>query len=260
MSRSLKSWADDGKPRRGPRFTFFRDLATMWRPGVRRPTGVPPKEEQAPRRLSWQQLGAINFAQMFATQIDLSTVGRDALVGLERPFIFAVNEAGPLDHRLLSIALPRRLRPRSRSLSRALSQGRNVVVFSQEPVGGRVVGEFDTTAAELARQHSVAIVPVGIIGSFRLADTLKLPLNRKPKVSVSFGSPIHIGARSLDDTTREVQARVEHLVGEGELSWWEVEQRRLGGPDVEHTSMPRWRRLWEQAAVRPKPSRRRIWR
>src|SRR5690606_34360853 len=136
-----------------------------------------------------------------------------------------------------------------------------VVTFSNEPSGGRLVGEFSMVAAELAAQHSVAIVPVGIVGGFRLSDTLKLRLNRKPKVSVRFGAPSYVRTLGIEEVTQEIQARVEFLVGEGELSWWEVERRRLGGPDGSPAAMPRWRRLWEQAAPRPAAEgRRRIWR
>lgn len=260
MSRELKSWATDSQRRRGPRFTLFGDVAQLLRGPVRRPDGAPREIEQPTNRLGWQQLSAINLAGLFTPRVDLEVVGSDALVGLDTPFIFVANEAGRLDHQLLRAALPRRLRPHARGLSRALSKGRNVVVFSEDPHGGRSVGEFGTVAAELAKQHSVAIVPVGIVGTFRLAQTLKLRLVRKPKVSVRFGAPIYARGQSLDDVTREVQASVEHLVNEGELSWWEVQRRRLGGPDTRPATMPRWRRLWEQAAPRPStPARRRIW-
>jgi hypothetical protein len=261
MSRTLKSWAGDGGSRRKPRFTLLSDLATMWTGPRSRPPGAPPRPDGSNRRVGWQQLGALNLAALFNTRVDLEVVGSDALVGLETPLVFAVNEAGRLDHQLLRLALPRRLRPASIRVSRALSSGRNVVTFSDEPRGGRLVGEFPTVAAELAKQYSVAIVPVGIVGSFRLSDTLKLRLYRRPKVSVRLGAPIHVRDQGIDDITREVQTRVEHLVNEGELSWWEVEQRRLGHPSAEPAAMPRWRRLWEQAAARPAvPGQRRIWR
>lgn len=261
MSRSLKSWAQDDRRRPRPRFTLAADLLALWTAPRVRPAGAPPKVERPSRRLGWQQLGALNLSGLFAPRVDLEVVGRDALIGLETPFIFAVNEAGRLDHQLLHMALPRRLRPNSLSLSKSLAKGRNVVTFADEPRGGRLVGEFTTVAAELAAQHSVAIVPVGIVGGYRLTDTLKLRLNRRPKVSVRFGAPIYVRTLGIDEVTQEIQARVEFLVGEGELSWWEVERRRLGAPDVVPASMPRWRRLWEQAAPRPAAGgRRRIWR
>ncbi|NLE97297.1 MAG: hypothetical protein GX596_04835 [Propionibacterium sp.] len=261
MSREFKSWASDAKRRRGPRITLVSDALRFFGRRMRRPAGAPPEVAQPTNRLGWQQLRALNLAGLFAPRVDLEVVGSDALVGLDTPFIFAANEAGRLDHQLLRIALPRRLRPGARRLSRALAKRHNIVVFSADPHGGRLVGEFDTVAAELAKQHSVAVVPVGIVGTFRLSQTLKLRLVRKPKVSVRFGAPIYARGQSIEDVTREVQARVEHLVNEGELSWWEVERRRLGGPDDSPATMPRWRRLWEQAAPRPsEPQRRRIWR
>lgn len=259
MTRQLKSWARSHKPRRGPKLTLLNDLAVM---GLRRP----PQQTSQPRR----SRSSLRLARDYARRIrvlaalwprfDVEVVGGDALVGLETPFVLAVNEAGTLDQQVLALALPRGLRPTTRRPSRALSKGRNVVVFSSEPCGERLVGEFDFTAAELAKQHSVAVVPVGLVGSFRLADTLKLRLRNKPKVSVRFGAPMHVTTRSIDDVTDEVQARVEHLVGEGELSWWDVERRRTSGDEPAAQPVARWRRLWDQAEPRGEAARRRIWR
>lgn len=203
--------------------------------------------------------GRATLAQLLAP-FRIETVGRDALVGLEAPFVLAVNEAGRLDQQILALALPRRLRPALRRPSSALSRGRNVVVFSNDPEAGRSVGEFDTTAAELAAQHGVPVVPVGIVGSYRLPDTLQLKLTTRPLVSVRFGSPVRARNRSLEEVTEELQSRVEHLVGEGTLSWWEVERRRGGAPADDAPPRARWIRLWQQGAPRAEARARRIWR
>ncbi|WP_297740494.1 hypothetical protein [uncultured Tessaracoccus sp.] len=259
MTRQLKSWARSHKPRRGPKITLFSDLATM---GFRRqaPQTSQPRRTGNNLRLARDYARRIRVLAALWPRFDVEVVGGDALVGLETPFVLAVNEAGTLDQQVLALALPRALRPTTRRPSHALSKGRNVVVFSGEPIGERLVGEFDVTAAELAKQHSIAIVPVGLVGSFRLADTLKLRLRNKPKVSVRFGAPVHVATRSIDDVTDEVQARVEHLVGEGELSWWDVERRRTSGDAPASPRAAKWRRLWDQAEPRNDGARRRIWR
>lgn len=259
MSRQLKAWARSHKPRRGPRITLLNDIATMGIRGKTQKTSQP-RRSGGSLRLARDYVRRIRLLAALWPRFDIEVVGSDALVGLETPFVLAVNEAGTLDQQVLALALPRGLRPVTRGPSKALIKGRNVVVFSGEPCGGRLVGEFDDTAAELAKQHLVAIVPVGLVGSFRLADTLKLRLRNKPKVSVRFGAPVHVRARSIDEVTDEVQTRVEHLVGEGELSWWDVERRREGGPSTASARVPKWRRLWDQADVKRGTDHRRIWR
>lgn len=262
MSRTLKSWArDSGDRRPRPRFTLLPDLLSMWLTRSRRPKGAPPRVEQQGSRVGVQELYSLNLRRLFSLRVNLEVVGDGSLLGVQRPMIFAVNEAGSLDLQLLRRALPAPLRPASRSLSQALRKRRNVVVFSDDPDSGRLVGEFDTTVAELAHQHFVPIIPVGIVGSYRLYHTLKLRLVRPPKVSVRFGAPLYPSGATIEEVTRQVQARVEHLVGEGDLTWWEVERRRDGGPAVTTPAWPRWRRLWEQAAPRENAGRaRRIWR
>lgn len=259
MTRQLKAWSHNNRPRRSPRFTFLRDMAATRRP----PKLDPNFGRHRPRsgfRLARDYLRRVRLLAALWPRFDVEVVGSDALVGLQTPFVFAVNEAGALDQQVLALALPRALRPTMRRPSKALSRGRNVVVFSAEPRGGRLVGEFADTAAELAKQHSVAVVPVGLVGSFRLADTLKLRLRNKPKVSVRFGAPVHVRARAIDEVTDEIQIRVEHLVGEGELSWWDVERRRRDNPTTPVEGVARWRRLWDQAEPKPGSARRRIWR
>lgn len=258
MSRELKAWARDSEVRRGPRCTLLRDAIDVWRTSTPRLVPTPGRRPR-PERLGWSQLQSVGPLIARLPRFELEVVGRDALLGIQTPLVFAVNEAGALDQRILRLALPRVLRPASHSLSRSLSRGRPVVVFSDEPRGGRLVGEFQTIAAELATQHSVAIVPVGIVGSYRLADTLQLRLNTRPKVSVRFGAPVHARGQAIGQITQEVQVRVESLVGEGDLSWWEIEQRRTGARMAQPTPTARWRRLWEQAAPRERSKHRRIW-
>ncbi|SHI61801.1 hypothetical protein SAMN02745244_00701 [Tessaracoccus bendigoensis DSM 12906] len=263
MSRDLPSWAQSTKKKKRPRLTLLNDLldalsATLQR---RRPGGVPPNP--VPARQLWpraERPGRHLTLRLLALRFDIELVGDDSLTGLRRPFVLAANEQGVLDLQLLRMAMPSQLRPTNIALSRALARGRNVIVFTDEPAAGRQVGEFSDVAAGLASQHNVAVVPVGLVGTFKLKELLKLPLRARPKVSIRFGAPLYPRGRGLQDATAELQRNVEQLVHEGELSWWTVERRRTGSPSPHGAEpAPRWRRLWDQAAP-PADTRARIWR
>ncbi|MFT3886854.1 MAG: hypothetical protein QM713_01635 [Arachnia sp.] len=262
MTRTLPSWAQArrGKPR--PALTLPGDLVQAAR-GVllhQRPAGAPPKPRVArDLGLRTKLTGRHLSLRLMSLRFDIEIVGAGNLDGVRQPLVFAANEQGVLDYQLLRLALPSRLRPTMIAPSRALARGRNVVVFTDEPAAGRIVGEFSTVAAGLANQHNVAIVPVGLVGTFKLKDILKLPVTTRPKVSIRFGAPIYVRGRHLAEATARTQESVEQLVLEGDLTWWTVERRRVEGlAPVAGRPAPRWRRLWDQAA--PTGSDRgRIW-
>lgn len=266
MNRRLPSWAQPSRDRRTPKVTWPADVAeavaTTLRTG--RPAGAPPRPVIARPQLNLRASlsGRHLLLRLLGLRLDVELVSADSLAGLQQPLVFAANEQGALDYQLLQWALPARLRPTMIAPSRALARGRNVVVFADLPVGRRLVGEFSTVPADLANQHGVPIVPVGVVGTFKLKDILKLALRTRPKVSIRFGAPIYARGRSLAETTAELQSRVENLVHEGDLSWWTVQRRRRGGmvPEAAATpTAPRWRRLWDQAAP-AKATAPRIWR
>ncbi|HJE50737.1 MAG TPA: hypothetical protein K8V15_01935 [Tessaracoccus flavescens] len=262
MTRDLASWAQPKSGKSKLKLTWPKDLVAALRSSLRRwrpadaPAPAPSRPLSFRANLSTQHLAL----RLLGLRLDVELVGADTLTGMSQPVIFAANEQGALDYQVLRAALPGRLRPLNIRLSRTLSKGRNVVVFTDEPASGRLVGEFSTVPADLANQYNVAIIPVGLAGTFKLKDVLKLSLRTKPKVSVRFGAPIYVRGRTLTEATEELQVRVEHLVHEGDLSWWTVERRRQGvAAPVAVEPTARWRRLWEQAA--PKPERRsNIWR
>ncbi|MHA6511763.1 lysophospholipid acyltransferase family protein [Tessaracoccus sp. Z1128] len=264
MSRQLSSWAQSRRGHRGPRLTWPRDIAQiasdLLRPGT--PAGAPARTQASRDRLSLRARlsGRHLMLRMLSLRLDVELVSGDSIAGLQPPVVFAANEQGALDYQLLRLALPSRVRPTMIAPSRAIARGHNVVVFADEPVGRRLVGEFSTVPADLANQHNVPIVPVGIVGTFKLKDILKLALRSRPKVSIRFGAPIYTRGRSLVEASAELQARVEELVHEGELSWWTVQRRHGGGTGERPTpTAPRWRRLWDQAAPASAPESR-IWR
>lgn len=256
MTRELKKWSCGGGRRR-KRFALVADVAQVFLPSAVPAGAGERRKSRRGTRLS--DVRTSFLSALFWPRVEVEVVGAESLLGLETPMVFAVNEIGAYDMQILRMALPRSLRPREHQLTRALAKRRNVAVTSNEPKDGRLVGEFSTVAAELAKQHSVSIVPVGIVGSYGLADKLQLPLKRRPKVSVRFGAPVSVLGKSIEEATDQVQARVEALVGEGELSWWEVEQRRVRTGVQPMAEVPRWRRLWEQGQRRDGDGQNRIW-
>ncbi len=226
---------------------------------TRRPHGAPPRAVEPRERLSLSDVRRIpDVFNMLSWRVDLQVMGIDALTGLQDPIIFAVNEQGVLDWQVLRLVLPPRLRTTHRHLSRALTQGRSVAVFTDDPLVPDEVGEFTTVAADLANQHGVPIVPVALGGTFKLKEVLRLALKSKPRVWVTFGAPIYVHGRSLDQTTGEVQAAVGELFSAEQQSWW-ARQRGGAAPACQAEAMPRWRRLWGQTSPRPDQDPR-LWR
>lgn len=226
----------------------------------KRPVGAPPRVPTGRLRLGLTDLEKTpNLLQLLTWRLDYQVAGLDALSGLQPPVIFAVNEAGALDWQVLRAILPSGFRAKILQPSRSLSKGNSVVLFTEDPVVDGEVGEFTPLAAQLASQYNVPIVPVALVGTFKLNEVLGLALQNKPHVSVRFGSPIYVRGRSLEEATGELQSAVEQLFHTGDLSWWTVQHRRAEDqPALE--PMPRWRRLWQQTTPRAPRSRRRIWR
>lgn len=264
MTRQLESWAQESKGRPRAGLTWFSDVFGFARGlfGLRhkRPQGAPPKAPAGKLRLSLADLQKTpNLLQLLTWRLDYQVAGLDALSGLQPPVIFAVNEAGALDWQVLRAILPSGFRASIRTPSRSLAKGNSVVLFTDDPVVDGEVGEFTPLAAQLASQYNVPIVPVALVGTFKLNEVLGLALQHKPHVSVRFGSPIYVRGRSLAEATGELQSAVEQLFHTGDLSWWTVQHRRAEDQPVAEP-MPRWRRLWHQTAPRAQRSRRRIWR
>ena len=262
MSRDLPSWAQRRSTRPRPRLTLPADLLAAVRQLIlrQRPAGAPARtrlsREISPRA---ELIGRHLLLRVLSLRFDIEFVGSGNLDGLRQPFVFGANEQGAMDYHLFRLSLRKRLRPTMIAPSRALARGRNVVVFTDDPQAGRLVGEFSPVAAGLANQHNVAIVPIGLVGTFKLNDLIKLPVSTRPKVSIRIGAPIYVRGRRISQATAELQGTVEQLVHEGDLSWWDVEKRRVGpsgAPTPE--PIPRWRRLWDQAAPAEQDARR-IW-
>lgn len=259
--RTLPTWSAGRSGRRPrPRLTWAQD---MWRlvtsgsgPAGRRRDGAmaPPSRE----RLGLSDLTRVPALLSSLTwRVDYRVLGLERLRGIQPPVVLASNETGPLDWRVLRAVLPAGFRTTVRRPSRALSRGRSVVVFTGDPIARGGVGEFSTVAAELANQHNVPIVPVGILGTLGLTEALKLSLRLRPRVTVRFGAPVYVRGRTLADATAEIQSAVGHLAGSHQPTWWE--SLRTGDDPAPVERQPRWRRQWEQTAPAQRPRGPRIW-
>lgn len=263
MTRNLSPWARQSHTSNRPRLTWVGDMAgfaaTLFGLRTATPSSAPPRAAEHRHRLSASDLRRIpDIFNKLAWRVDYQVMGIDALTGVQAPVIFAANEQGALDWQVLKLVLPPRLRTTHRRLSRALTQGRSVAVFTDDPLVADQVGDFTTAAADLATQYGIPIVPVALGGTFKLKEILRLALKSKPRVWVCFGAPIYAHGRSLTETTAEVQAAVGELHRSEQLSWWAV-QRGVAAPACQVEPMPRWRRLWGQTAPRQEV-RRNLWR
>ena len=240
--------------------TWFSDMLGFARTGfglaLHRPAGAPAPAGHRRDRLARSDLSETpNPFNPLTWRLEYQVAGLDSLPGVEGPVVFAVNGQGVLDWQVLRAVLPARLRTTTRGVDRALARGRSIVIFSEPSLVDGGVGEFTTLLAELANEHNVPIIPVAIVGTFKLNEVLRLALRRRPRVSVRFGSPIYVRGQSIEGTTEVVQGAVGALFHSGELSWWAIQSH---APMACGETMPRWRRLWQQTA--PRPGRyRRIW-
>lgn len=262
MTREFSAWATSSRRRRRPGVTWPQDMARFLTTGFglrrARPATAPPPALRGPSRLSLQEFRrSPAVIDVFAQRLDYQVAGLYALEGLDAPVIFAANEQGVLDWPVLRSILPSRLRTQRHSHTRALVKGRSVAVFSENSIVEGGVGEFSTQAAELANQYNIPIVPVAILGTFKLKEILRLSLRTKPQVAIRFGAPIYVRGRSIFEATDELQIAVSELFNRGDISWWAGQKRLVKGGLVPK-KQPRWRRLWDQSAPRPAP-RREIW-
>jgi 1-acyl-sn-glycerol-3-phosphate acyltransferase len=235
--------------------------------------------------------------------------GLDRLAALgDQPCVIVANHASHLDTAVLLTALPPEVRRRtavaaaadyffdawwraagtalvfatvpierrggapSRTPSRLLAQGWNVVVF---PEGTRSrdgwLGRFRLGAATLALERGVPVLPVAIRGTHAAMPRGRAwPAPGRPQVHVLFGPPLQ---PRPDDTAAELSLRVaaaiERLLDEDATDWWSSLRRSNAGgtpigaaPEPGSVVAATWRRRWEGS--RPvdaaTPARQRVWR
>jgi 1-acyl-sn-glycerol-3-phosphate acyltransferase len=157
--------------------------------------------------------------------------------------------------------LPDRLADR---VADRLGDGRHLLCFP-EGVRSRdgFLAPFRTDAAEIAIARQLAVVPVGIRGSYAaVPEDARWPEPGRPRVSVRFGPRIRAEVgESAGRLAGRLHDEVRRLIEEDASTWW-VTRRNAEQPAVPPPTSS-WRRIWAQTQAPTaggRPRRAQIWR
>jgi 1-acyl-sn-glycerol-3-phosphate acyltransferase len=131
--------------------------------------------------------------------------------------------------------------------AKLLAKGWSVVLF---PEGSRsndgFVRPFRSSAAQLAVECQVPVVPVGIRGTYAAMPRGSYwPVPGRPRVSVRYGLPLMARSdETVDGFSAKIAEAVQELLAEDAATWWKT-QRRLAG--VLEPPAASWRRIWQQS-------------
>lgn len=226
--------------------------------------------------------------------------GLDVLTDLRRPVVFVANHNSHLDTPMILCSLPDEWRRRTAVAAASdyffdtwwraggsamifntfpierrggtpsttpgdlLADGWNMLIY---PEGTRSVDgwvhKFRMGAAWLAIEHDVAVVPVGIRGSYAAMPRGRgWPVPGRQAVRVRFGAPLWPspgdGPRDFAPRIREAVAQV---LDEDASGWWQSRRRAATGntPDPSGPKAARWRRIWAQTDPPREGARRGAW-
>lgn len=222
-----------------------------------------------------RQLQTVTARVLVAARVRLDVGDRTAACETPGPLLIVANHASPLDSAVLLAALPSRHRRRSVAATRTdnlgalIRSGRDVLVF---PEGGcstdGVTAGFSTAAADVAIEHGVAVLPVGILGTFAALPgdgtaPVGLPFaHTRPRVGVRFGAVLHAEPdESPTAFTGRIAEAVRSAIAEDRTTWWQ--SLRHGSDATELPPAGSWRRIWERSQsprAGGQRSRPRIWR
>lgn len=273
-------------------------------PRLRRPGRPAPDPMRAVRRVL--QEGAVR--PLLHSRLQLDHGGREEFSALGGPVLIVANHASHLDTPLVLDALPAPWRRRTavvvagtpvlerawraaaaavafgtvlvggpgpqtqRAAEKLLRADRSVLLFGE---GARSAdgfpGKFTTDAATTALRTGVAVIPVGIRGSYAamprgrswpLGGTGWADRNRS-RVSVRFGPALTAEpGESAEQLTDRISAAVRRLIAEDVTTWWQSQRdpQAVAGQEPPSGS---WRRIWAQSRS-PRAgntvSRPKIWR
>jgi 1-acyl-sn-glycerol-3-phosphate acyltransferase len=131
--------------------------------------------------------------------------------------------------------------------AKLLAMGWSVVIF---PEGSRssdgFVRPFRCSAAQLAVECQVPVVPVGIRGTYAAMPRGSYwPVPGRPRVSVRYGSAIMAQSEAtVAGFNAKIAAAVQELLAEDAATWWKTQR---GLADMPEPPAASWRRIWQQS-------------
>jgi 1-acyl-sn-glycerol-3-phosphate acyltransferase len=237
----------------------------------------------APVRGLREFVQVVGVKNVMHKELAAEVYGLDELGQLDEPAVIVANHASHLDTAVLVSTLPAKRRRRTAvgvasdyffdswvrtgasaiafnafpiehgdgaltsTPAKLLVKGWSVVIF---PEGTRssdgFVRPFRHSAAQLAIDCQVPVVPVGILGTYAAMPRGSYwPVPGRPRVSVRYGAPI---LPQSDETTDEFGTKiadaVKQLLAEDAATWWKTQQGLAEGPEPPAAS---WRRIWQQS-------------
>jgi 1-acyl-sn-glycerol-3-phosphate acyltransferase len=194
------------------------------------------------------------------SKLALEVAGLDELRNFSDPALIVANRSSHLDTAVILCTLPR-----SRRQFTAVAAG-----GAGSPLPRRLLDDgwsiivSERSAAELAVQQQVPVIPVGLRGTYAAAMPQGGSWLRpgRARVAVRYGRPIFA---EPDEPSRELAVRIasaiEALIAEDATSWWAVQRGSATIDNVPPAGS--WRRTWEHTAeptLGGKPREAKIWR
>jgi 1-acyl-sn-glycerol-3-phosphate acyltransferase len=232
---------------------------------------------------------------LLRSRLTLDVHGADELADRSEPTMVVANFASPADPDLVLLTLPASWRSRSvvvvpeetsrwwrpvriigrraviaspqqpgEQIATLLAAGHHVLCF---PEGRRsrdgFLAPFRAEFADVAVDHRVPVVPVGIRGSYAaVPEDARWPVRGRPRVSVRLRSPMRpLAGESAGGFASRMHDEVRRLIEEDASSWWAT-QRNAESRDLAPPASS-WRRIWAQTQAPTaggRPRRSKIWR
>jgi 1-acyl-sn-glycerol-3-phosphate acyltransferase len=131
--------------------------------------------------------------------------------------------------------------------AKLLAKGWTVVIF---PEGTRssdgFLRPFRLSAAELAVECQVPVVPVGILGTYAAMPRGSYwPVPGRSRVAVRYGMPMMPRAgETANEFGTKIAEAVKQLLAEDAATWWKTQRGLAVAPGPPSAS---WRRIWQQS-------------